>query len=89
MGSQRIQHDLVTKQKQQHKDLGFIFKVFFFFFKGTIFKVFIEFVTISLLFHVFDHKACGILTPQPGIEPAPPSLEGELGKFSQALHQKS
>ena len=53
MGSQRIRHDLVTKQKQQHKDLGFIFKVcVFFFFKGTIFKVFIKFVTVSLLFYV-------------------------------------
>ena len=46
----------------------------------TIFKVFIEIVTILLLFYVrfFGHKACGILAPQPGIEPAPPALEGEI-----------
>ena len=26
---------------------------------------------------VFGHEACGILVPSPGIEPAPPALEGE------------
>ena len=36
-----------------------------------ILKVFIEFVTISFLF--YDLEACGILTPRPGIEPAPPA----------------
>ena len=43
-------------------------------------KVFFEFVTILLLFYVlvFGRKACGILAPQPGIEPAPPALEGEV-----------
>ena len=47
----------------------------------TIFKVFIEFVTILLLFYVFwffGLKARGILAPQPGIEPAPPAPEGEV-----------
>ena len=44
----------------------------------TIFKVFIEFVTILLLFWFYGHKACGILAPQPGIEPAPAALEGEV-----------
>ena len=46
----------------------------------TIFKVSIEFVTILLLFYVFifGHKACGILTPQPGIEPISPALEGKV-----------
>ena len=46
----------------------------------AIFKVFIEFVTILLLFYalVFGHKARGIFAPQPGIEPAPPVLEGEV-----------
>ena len=24
------------------------------------------------------HEACGILAPQPGIEPTPPALEGEV-----------
>ena len=46
----------------------------------TIFKVFIEFVIILLLFYVLDfgHEACGILAPWPGIEPALPALEGEV-----------
>ena len=44
-----------------------------------IFKVFVEFVTILLLFFVwfFHHKACGILAPQVEIEPIPPALEGK------------
>ena len=56
----------------------------FFFFKislmWTIFKVFIDFVTILLLFYVwfFGRDACGILVPRPGIKPAPPALEGEV-----------
>ena len=29
------------------------------------------------MFWIFGHKACGILTPQPGIEPIPPALEGK------------
>ena len=47
----------------------------------TIFKVFIKFVTILLLFYVFwffGPEACGILAPRPGIEPATPVLEGEV-----------
>ena len=43
--------------------------------------VFIEFVTILLLFYIlvfWPPVACGILAPQPGIEPAPPTLEGEF-----------
>ena len=64
-----------------------MFFLFLFFFlkiilMWTIFKVFIEFVTILLLFYVFfwffGHEACGILAPRPGIEPAPPALEGEV-----------
>ena len=45
----------------------------------AILKVFIEFVTILLLFYVLFFlgcKACGILAPWPGIEPLPPALEG-------------
>ena len=29
------------------------------------------------MFWFFDSEACGILAPQPGIEPIPPALEGE------------
>ena len=54
-----------------------------FFFPWAIFKVFIEFVTIFLLFHgfkflFFDRKACGLLVPQPGIEPVPLALAGRV-----------
>ena len=49
----------------------------------TIFKVFIEFVTILLLFYVvgfffFSPKACGISALWPGIEPGTPALESEV-----------
>ena len=30
------------------------------------------------LFHFFGLEACGLLTSQPGIEPAAPMLEGEV-----------
>ena len=35
----------------------------------TVLKIFIEFITILLLFYVLDfgHEACGILALQPGI----------------------
>ena len=50
--------------------------LFFFFLMWTIFKVFIQFVTILFLFCVwfFGHEACGILASQTGIEPRPPTL---------------
>ena len=58
-------------------DTSFFFKDFL---TWTILKVFIEFVTMLLLFYVlvFWRQACGILAPQPGIKPAPPALEGEV-----------
>ena len=60
---------------------------FFFFLIQTIFKVFIEFVTILLPFHglfvfrvffffwFYGPEACKILAQQPRIEPTPPVLE--------------
>ena len=30
------------------------------------------------MFWFFDHEACGILVPQPGIEPTTPALAGEV-----------
>ena len=30
------------------------------------------------MFWFFDHEACGISAPPPGVEPAPPALEGEV-----------
>ena len=56
----------------------FFFKIFFY---VDFFKVFIEFVTILVLFYVlffFGPEACGILAPQPSIEPIPSALEGEV-----------
>ena len=32
----------------------------------------------TLFFFFFGREACGILAPQPGIEPTPPALEGEV-----------
>ena len=55
-------------------------KPFFFFFFFLNFKVFIEFVTIWFWFS--GGQACGILTSQPGIEPAPPALEGGLNHWT-------
>ena len=46
----------------------------------TIFKVFIEFVTMLFLFFVcfFAREAWGILDPWLGIKPTDPALEGEV-----------
>ena len=46
----------------------------------TIFKVFIEFVTILLLFYIlaFWPQSMWDLSSQPGIEPTPPALEGGI-----------
>ena len=50
----------------------------FFFLTWTIFKVFIESVTILLLFYVLVFRPCGILAPRPEMEPMLPALEGEV-----------
>ena len=57
-----------------------LFKKLFFFLMWTIFKVFIDFVTILLLFCVlfFGCQACEILAPQPRIELSPLALKGEI-----------
>jgi len=47
----------------------------------TILKLFNEFVhniASVLCFGFFGPGVCGILAPQPGIEPTPPALEGEV-----------
>ena len=46
----------------------------------TIFKVFVEFVTVLFLFYVlvFPPQACAILAPPLGIKPATSALEGEV-----------
>ena len=79
IGLQRVRHDLATKPLSPVlKHVCFFSKDFFL--MRTIFKVFIEFVTILLLFMfwIFGHQACGFLVPRTGIEPSTPELEGEV-----------
>ena len=62
---------------------GFAFIYCFkeFFLMWTIFKVFIEFFTVLLMFYVFGffgHEAGGILAPQPGIKPSPSAVESNI-----------
>ena len=41
------------------------------------------------MFWLSGHEACGILAPQPGIEPSPPALEGKVlttGPPGKSLH---
>ena len=63
--------------------------IFSFFLMWIIFKVFIEFVAVSFFF--FGIKASGILVLWPEMEPATPTLEGEVlttgpPRKSQWLH---
>ena len=47
----------------------------------SIFKVFIEFVTLLLLLYVlvfWPQDMCGILASQPETDPTPPALEGKV-----------
>ena len=44
----------------------------------AIFKTFIEFATILLLFCFFVQEAYSFLAPQPGIRPTPSVLEGKV-----------
>ena len=39
------------------------------------------------MFWFFGHEACGIIVPQPGIEPVPPALEGKV--LTTGLLEKS
>ena len=56
----------------------FFFKIFFLIW--TVFQIFIELVTILLLFYVLVFWLRGMwdLLPQPGIEPKPPTLDGRV-----------
>ena len=56
----------------EHREAGGT-EAAFFFFRWTSFKVFIEFVTILLLFYILV-----FWPPSPGIEPTPPAQEGEV-----------
>ena len=50
--------------------------LFLIFWIWTIFKVFIEYITVSFLFWFGGCKACGIFAPWPGIKPTLPALGG-------------
>ena len=52
----------------------------FFFWCGPFLKSLLSLLQhcFCLMFWLFGHKAYGILAPWPGIEPAPPALEGEI-----------
>ena len=58
----------------------FIFFKIFFFCCGPFLKFLLNLsqYCFCFMFWFFGHEACGILTPQPGIEPAPPALEGKV-----------
>ena len=56
----------------------FFSKIFFFFGCGSFLKSVLNLLQYCFCFSFFGCKACGILTPQPGIEPAPPSLKGKV-----------
>ena len=58
----------------------FIYLSLRFFLMWAIFKVFIKFVTIFLLFYgfVFGHTPCEILGPQRWIQPTATALEGKV-----------
>ena len=64
-------------QKTRYDSHKFLLKIFL---MWTTFKVFIEFVTILLLFifWYFGCEACGILAPWPGIEHTHPALEDRV-----------
>ena len=51
--------------------------IYFFLMWTPFLKFLLNFFITLLLFYisVFGQEACGILGPQPGIEPAPPALE--------------
>ena len=51
----------------------FFFQFIYFLLKYNCFTEFSCF-----MFWLFGSKECGILAPRPGIEPAPPALEGEV-----------
>ena len=78
-GSQRIRHNLATEQQ-----FWFFLR---FFLCVPYFKVFIEFVTILLLFYVLVFWPRGMWDSWPGMEPMPPALEGEV--LTTGLPEKS
>ena len=68
-------------KRAKRRDTGHWRAVIFFFLMWTILKIFIEFVTILLLFYLFGgfgHEAYGIFAPCQGIEPTSPTLESKV-----------
>ena len=73
----------------------FVFKIFlmwtfFFFLFFSFYLICYNTASSIFLMFLFGHGACGLLSPQPGIEPAPPALAelfytGPAGKFLPTL----
>ena len=71
----------------------FFLKIFFFFWCGPFSKSLLNLLQycFCFLFWIFGPEACGIFAPWPGIEHAPPALEGKVlttgppGKFHSIL----
>ena len=60
---------------------GFFFLRFFFFWCGLFLKSLLTFfynIASVFMFWFICCEACGISSPQPGIEPAPPAFEGKV-----------
>ena len=58
------------------------FLIFFFFWCRPFLKSLLNLLQYCFcLIYLFGHEVCGILAPQPGIEPAPPALEGEVSSW--------
>ena len=72
---QMPQHHHPMKQESQ-----FSFLKVFFFLNGPVLKSLLNLSQhcLCFMFWFFGQEACGILTPWPGIEPAPPALAGEV-----------
>ena len=71
----------------------FFFFLRFFFWCGPFLKSLLNLLQycFCFMFRFSGHKSCGILAPQPGIEPTPPALEREVlttgppGKFPTTI----
>ena len=61
-------------------DGRFFFKIFFFFGCGPFLKSLLNLLQycFCFMFWFSGHEACGILAPQPGMEPTPHALEGKV-----------
>ena len=78
MSKKRVYIRVIYAERKYLREIRFNFLKTFLL--CTIFEVCIKFATMSLLFcfGFFGQEACGILPSQPGMEPAPLALEGQI-----------